>query len=640
VSPGEVVKLSGDAEKRLLEKIDTELEESLRDNVQLSEEVNESDRLYRAEPKQKIKTFPWRGAANLVIPTIGITVDAIVARIVNTVFGVEPFWSVRPTGTQREYLEMANSVEAQMEWSRKNEYDMYSAVKSNAIETTQLGWSWLKVMWDQTTCREWDPTKKSYQDRITRNPNVVYIPVTDIMRQVGVDNEEEAEWIGQRVQLTDGALAWKGYEKVYEHVDEIMDEKDVDLPEYRINGVGRGDRPFTEKLNTFYELWMDFPLQRKKGVPISIVVTYHRPLKKIMRVIYNPSMYGIRPFYRTRFIEFRGSKGRGFGIADQIKYMQDELSTIHNQQLDNSTIANTRWFLGRKNAVKADTRIWPGRFLTVPNPESDVKAMQLGEVYNSMRNLEVSVMSYMERRSGVSDYSLGRESSVLGDRATATGTLAIIQEGNRRFDLNVRDVRETYGKVGKHVFMLNNQYRPKGMSYILQGDAGEFTEMAFDLPEEMVAHKLGFELTASSATINKQVEQAGLTSLLGILMQNLQAGQQAVMMLSNPQIPAEVKEFTMKYMEGLTMIVRRLAATYGERDTMYLVPDLPEPPPAQPPPPPPGGVPNGMAPPPGQGIPPGAPGIAGPPGMGGPGGPPPGPETNGSGGAAGEPDVG
>src|SRR5262245_43933670 len=568
MSPGEIVKLSGDAEKRLLEKIDEELGESVIDNANLCEDVNELDRLYRAEPKSKIKTFPWRGAANMVIPTIGITVDAIVARIVNTVFGVEPFWSVRPTGAQQEYMEMARAVEAQMEWSRKNEYDLYASVKSNSIETTQLGWSWLKAVWCQDTHREWNPTNKKYADRVTRYPKVCYVPVTDIMRQVGIDDEAEAEWIGQRVQLTDGALAWKGYEKVYEHVDEIMDEKDTDLPEYRINGHLQTERPFKEKLNTFYELWMDFPLQRKKGVPVSIVVTYHRPLKKIMRVIYNPSMYGVRPFYKTRFIEFRGCKGRGFGIADQIKYMQDELSTIHNQQVDNATLANTRWFLGRRGVVKADTRIWPGRFLTVPNPESDVKAMQLGEVYNSMRALEVSVMSYMERRSGVSDYSLGRESSVLGDRATATGTLAIIQEGNRRFDLNVRDVRETYGKVGRHVFMLNNQYRPQGMSYILQGDAGQYTEMAFDLPEEMVAHKLGFELTASSATINRQVEQNGLTQLLGILMQNMQAGQQAVMTVANPQIPAEVKEFTMRYMEGLTALVRRIASTFGEKDTL------------------------------------------------------------------------
>jgi hypothetical protein len=458
------------------------------------------------------------------------------------------------------------------------------------------------------------------------------------MRQVGIDDEAEAEWIGQRIQLSDVELRRRGYEKVYEDVDKVIDAKDDDIPDYRINGV-RVDQPYKNKLNTFYEIWIDFNLDKRAGVPVSLVVSYHRPTKTIMRAMYNPSMYGVRPYYKTTFIELRGKKGRGFGIADQIKHMQAELSTIHNQQLDNATIANTRWFLGRKGAVKADTRIWPGRFLTVPNPEGDVKAMQLGEVYNSMRELEVSVMSYAERRSGVSDYSLGRESSVLGDRATATGTLAIIQEGNRRFDLNVRDVRETYGKVGRHVFMLNNQYRPKGLSYILQGEAGEYTEMAFDLPEEMVAHKLGFELTASSATINKGVEQAGLQQLLGVLMQNMQAGQQAILLLGNPNIPAEAKEFTAKYMAGINQIVRRLTASYGEKDSTYLVPELPAPQPPQQLPSQvqvPGGLPNGMAQQAGQGSPVGPLGEPGPGLVPSPPGQPPGAQGGGNGGTPGQ----
>jgi hypothetical protein len=178
--------------------------------------------------------------------------------------------------------------------------------------------------------------------------------------------------------------------------------------------------------------------------------------------------------------------------------------------------------------------------------------------------------------------------------------------------------------------MLNNQYRPKGLSYLVQGEAGEFTEMAFDLPEEMVAHKLGFELTASSATINKGVEQAGLTQLLGILNQNMQAGQQAILLLGNPQIPAEAKEYTMKYMGAMNQVVRRLAASYGEKDSTYLVPELPEPQAPQ-------GAPNGMgqqARPP---IPVGPLGEPGPEQLPGPEQQPPGAEAGGNGGAPGEP---
>jgi hypothetical protein len=413
---------------------------------------------------------------------------------------------------------------------------------------------------------------------------------------------------------------------VYKDVETVIDSKEN--PQERLNQTKNYENAFRVKLNRFYELWLQFPLEGPRKPPVSIVVTYHRPTKTIMRCIYNPLFTGGVPYVKTRFVELRGSKSEGYGIVDQLKFMQDEVSTIHCQQLDNATLANTRWFLGKRGVVKADTRIWPGRMLTTPNPESDIKVMQMGEVYNSMRQLEVSVMAYAERRSGISDYSLGRESSAIGDRATATGTLAIIQEGNRRFDLNVRDMRESYGAIGRMLFELNHQYRPKGLSYVTQGPQGAMTEFAFDMPDEIISNMLGFSLTASSATINKQVEQAGLLQLLQMLTQNLQAGQQAAMLLANPQIPPQVKDYTAKYMESLTELVKRTMMTFDQPPVD--IPDLMQsfqPPQQQP------GMPGG----PNGGIqgPPGA--MGGPPGPGGPGaaGPPMLPPGGGNGGAPG-----
>jgi len=621
-SPGIDVRLTSDQVKRLTEYIDPELEESLNANDALCDRVDECDRFYKAEPKAKVKTFPWRGAANLVIPSIGITVDSIVARIVNTVFGVQPFWTVRAINPRM--ADIAKSVEGQMEWSRQTEFDMYTAVKSNAIETVQLGWSWLKIIWEIQSRRVWNPQASGYYDVISKKPNVYYIPVTSMLQQVGVDNPYDAEWMGQIIDCTDGDLRLKQLDRIYSDVETVIDSKEN--PQERRAATRNYENAYRVKLNRFYELWIKFPLEGPRKPPVHIVVTYHRPTKTIMRCIYNPLFMGGLPFVKTRFVELRGSKTEGYGIVDQLKFMQDEVSTIHCQQLDNATLANTRWFLGKRGVVKADTRIWPGRFLTTPNPESDIKVMQMGEVYNSMRQLEVSVMAYAERRSGISDYSLGRESSVIGDRATATGTLAIIQEGNRRFDLNVRDMRESYGLIGRMLFELNHQYRPKGLSYLTQGPQGAMTEFAFDMPDEIITNMLGFELTASSATINKQVEQAGLLQLLQILTQNMQAGQQAAMLLANPQVPPPVKEYTSNYMESLTELVKRTMNTFDQPPVD--IPDIMQ---SFQPPPQPGMMPGGP-----NGGPPGPPGtMGGPPGPGGPGvpGPPMLPPGAGGGGA-------
>lgn len=620
-SPGYDVKLTSDQVKRLQEYIDPELEESLGANDALCDRVDECDRFYKAEPKAKIKTFPWRGAANLVIPSIGITVDSIVARIVNTIFGVQPFWTVRAVNPRM--ADIAKSVERQMDWSQQTEFDMYASVKSNAIETVQMGWSWLKIIWELRSKRIWNPKDTSYYDVTTKMPNVYYIPITSILQQVGVDNPLEAEWMGQIIDATDGDLRLRQLDGIYKDVEAVIDSKEN--PQERRAASRNYESSYRVKLNRFYELWLKFPIEGPRKPPVEIVVTYHKPTKTIMRCIYNPLFMGGVPFVKTRFVELRGSKTEGYGIVDQLKFMQDEVSTIHCQQLDNATLANTRWFLGKRGTVKADTRIWPGRFLTTPNPESDIKVMQMGEVYNSMRQLETSVMAYAERRSGISDYSLGRESSAIGDRATATGTLAIIQEGNRRFDLNVRDMRQSYGLIGRMLFELNHQYRPKGLSYVTQGPEGAMTEFAFDMPDEIISNMLGFELTASSATINKQVEQAGLLQLLQMLTQNMQAGQQAALLLANPQIPPQVKDYTANYMTSLSQLVKRTMNTFDQPPVD--IPDLMQSFQPQQGAMPPGG-PNGG--------PPGPPGaMGGPPGPGGPGvsGPPMLPPGAGGGGA-------
>ena len=321
-------------------------------------------------------------------------------------------------------------------------------------------------------------------------------------------------------------------------------------------------------MNTGYECWIDWHFG--KGDIAPIVVTYHRPSKKIMRAMHNPFNTGASPFTKGRFVEIRG-RNDGFGLAQQLKALQSEISTIHNQQVDNATLANTRFFVGRRGQIKADTKIWPGKVVLTSDPKSDFIPMQLGEVYNSMKSLEVTAMAYAERRSGVSDYTLGRESTVVGDRATATGTLAILQEGNRRFDLNVRDMRDTLQKVGYNILELNHQFRPRGMAYLVQGEHGESVERLLDLPPEFSALGLGLELTASTGTINRQVEQAGLIKLLGILTENLQLGQQAEMLIANPQLPGEVKEYTIKQMEGIATIVRRIAQTFEQRNAEDIV---------------------------------------------------------------------
>lgn len=557
-SPGAPVPLTAADEKRLVDIFEQELGDALPLHRKKVEKLDKWQDAYDGTPQKKRKDFPFPNACNVVIPLIGIAVDSIVARIVNTIFGVEPFWTARPLRPETELI--AKPVQNFLEWSRRNEFNMYAETRKWVPEVVKFGWGYLKVPWSISTRRTFKIGENGEaipMDQVVRRPDPHHVPIRDIITQAGIEDElNQAEWLCHRIRLTDGELAWREHDGVYSDVDEVIKRKEPldDL----FNRTVIETPTSTPKLNTLYEFWATLNPHMGKGLPENFVCTYHRGTKRILRAIYNPNITGVRPFAKAKFIEREGEM-EGQGIAARLEMMQNELSTLHCQQVDNATLANTRFFVGRRGAVRPSSKIWPGRFFTVPDPDKDIKVIQMADIYGSMFRLSTEILSYSERASGVSDPFLGRESSVVGTRATATGTLAILQEGNRRFDLNVRDIRDTLSFVGRLVMELNQQYRPRGVAFFVQGaEEGGITEEVLNLPDEFLASRLAIELTASTATINREVEKQGLISLLGLLTQYYERVLQLSAMIENPNVPTRMKELASEMAEGAKVIMERL----------------------------------------------------------------------------------
>src|SRR6266403_2995955 len=572
--PGAPVKLTETELQKLTDHFSNELDEAMDAHEELEGRLDERDQAYRAEPKEKRKTFPWPGAANIEIPIIAIACDSIAARLLNTIFSVEPLWTA--TALRREVEAYAKPVEHSLDWSRKNEFDMYGTMRKSTNELIRHGWCWYKLGWEVFTQPVWT-VGGGLEERVVRRPNIYHVLNRDMITQAGVEDDEQSEWIAQRFRLTDNQLRMRVHNGYYEEddFDDFMEQKE-DI--YRVHQAMQSSS-FTppiakEKLNTFYETCIDWPYGPDK-IPTPMLATYHRPTKKFARLVFNP--YGWRMHKKAKFIEWEGHS-EGYGIAARLGGMQSEISTIHRQQLDNGTISNTKFFLGKRNVVRTNTPIWPGRVLGVNDPGHELKVMDLGTpgAFQAMRMLEMQALMYAERSSGVSDYQLGRESNIGASRATATGTLAIIQEGNRRFDLNIRDMRAALSYVGGRLLELNQIFRPRGMMYWVQGEEGRMTEAVLNLPPEFSASKLSIELTASTATVNRAVEKQELIALMGLTERYHQAMAQIAMVLFNPQVPGPAKEYFVKASKSATMLMRRVVQAFDQKSVNDLVPALVE----------------------------------------------------------------
>lgn len=574
VIPGAPVRLTEADRKWLPSYLEQELNEALTAHEEKLEWIDESNRLYLGDPLTKRKTFPWDGAANLVVPLVGITVDSIVARIINTIFAVQPLWSAR--ALIKDLEPVTTPIQDFIEWSRENELDMYAQTRSWIIEVVKHGWGYLKIYWNSYTQRTFRIASGAARpvDAIVRRPSIEHVLLADIICQAGIEDElGQAEWLAHRIRLTDGQLRWRKHDRVYEEVDTIVKHKAQMTPMEEKVIANETELEVTrprEKLNTLYEMYADLPVGGS-DLPVPVMITFHLETRTVARCVYNPDITGARPFKKGTFI-VREGKRDGLGISRQLALIQEEISTLHNQQVDNATLANTRFFIGRRGVVRNGTQVWPGRFLTVPDPQRDVITLPMADVYPSMRQLETSCLAYAERRSGVADYQLGRESNVMGNRATATGTLALIQEGNRRFDLNVRDIRETLGQVGKRILLLNAQFRPKGMAYFVQGQDGELVEKVLDLPDEFIADGIGMELTASTATINREIQKQGLMALMGSLTQYYQQLVQISGIAMSPQTPPPVQKMALQMCDGARYLMEMIVQSYEIRAVDTLLP--------------------------------------------------------------------
>ena len=135
------------------------LDDYERDHSQRIADVEVSWKLYDAEPRQKQRSFPWRGASNLVVPYIRTAADAIIAQHIALVFdNPTKVWVSRS-----ENEKFANNYESDVlrfcNWAARNEIDGFFPLLDWITENVVLGQSYLLAKWQESSLRPPPPTQ-------------------------------------------------------------------------------------------------------------------------------------------------------------------------------------------------------------------------------------------------------------------------------------------------------------------------------------------------------------------------------------------------------------------------------------------------------------------------------------------------
>lgn len=582
-----MLELNEKKEKTLATYLLDEIDQSESDRSDFLDNLETWTELY--EGKVTTKTYPWKDCSNVRLPFTPTNCEAIFARMMNSIFGQEPFWMVQPLiGGSWEY---AKNLESFLEYAGNHILKIYEVCQQWFLPAVKYGVSPAKITWreDWRYFYKRQDGQRLLDTRLNyRGPKIDVIPLQDFFTPNGYADLQEMPWVGHRFYLN--WMQFKTMEKDYgwKYAAEVKKnpvERKTDVDERTTDAIG-----LEENLNDrfeFYEVYAYYDL-KDDGVYVPIQAIVHPATRKVVYVDDYPYDHGRWPFAVIRYMP-RENSFYGIGVIQMLEHIQKTLDTHINQIIDNATIANMRWFKYKKGTpLPRNLMIRPGMFWPVDDP-NDVVAEQMGDTYQSNPFYIQFLMQQGERRSGLTEYSMGRESPVVGSRATATSTLALIQEANRRFDLTLKDIRNASTEVGYQCLELWQQFtaglyeymlaRPKvaqSMFDALPDTQKEVMKQTVDFAGKSFRSEVMVELAASRASLNREIEKQNYMALFQFSTNANQMMLGMAQQLENPQVPPSYKMVAAKVMEAQEELAKRIYHTFDIKDAATLVPAIGE----------------------------------------------------------------
>lgn len=537
---------------------------------------------YQAVPNELIRDFPFYRASNLVVPIIAIHSDTLLARIMSSIFKTHPLWVAKIYGQHDLGEEIREALEDFLVSMgiEPLELDLYRVYHEFMGETIKYGTSVIKAPWitdfEDMIRPSGDGTGQFARVATYDGPRPEKLAFEDFLIPPSAKTLESADIKIHRLRLQKHQLMERRYKKIYapEKVDHIIKTPDRSYPIYTQQskeddlGAKTGKGPGYAEWDV-HECWVKMSIN---GRMVRIIVSYHYRSDTILRGLYNFYPKNIEPFLAARLF-LRDDMFHGIGFAERLFSMQEELSTIHNSRRDNQTVANTRvWRVNPDSKLHQGYKIYPSA--VIPAEKDEIEPMAHGELGEIAIEEERMTIDLSERLSGVSSPSQGSGAGVTHGRKgvyTAQGTMALIQEGNTRTDLNVTDMRYAHTKLGRIVCAL---YAHFGAGEERLEQFGEKAELIKHALDAIADGHIGLPVYAATASVNREVEKQNDIMLISVMNRHYEMIASLVSAVSSTMTPEAVKGYLTGVIDASDQLMKQVLRDFGKADVDRLVPKV------------------------------------------------------------------
>lgn len=543
-------------------------------------------RLYEARPLERNRQFPFENASNLVVPIIGIHCDTLHARIMASIWKTKPLFYSKLYGTydeDQDQVKQAWEDFLTFNATEPCELDLYSTESEWIAEIIRYGTSTLKVINTQRFEDYFVPAGNSssvkdgnfMRKTIYDGPMPQKLAYEDFLIPENVTRWEHADIKIHIARLTRGDLLKRKMFDVYdkEAVDSIIDQPDRTSPNYVVKQRQEDAEARTSSQGyaewDVHECWLCWKTTSGNFIP-KIIFWYHFKSNTLLRAVYD--FYPDQPFIMGRLL-YRDDSVRGYGLCETLGPFQEELSVIHNQRRDNQTVATTKvWRVDPNSKLHEGYKVYPGAML--PADKDEIEALNMGEVSQLSIDEEKLSLDLAERRSGVSPpqqgFGAGSQSGKRGVYSAA-GTMSLLQEGNRRTDSTIADIRYAHARLGQ---VLSRQYAFLGLDAKKLPFFGEQADLIREAASFVKSGKLGLTVNASSASVNREIEKQSDLMLRQIMSQHYQEVNQMIQSVINVASPEPVKDYLRNVIDASNKLMRQILRSFDKDDATILVPEV------------------------------------------------------------------
>lgn len=563
--------------------VDQWLEALISDQQERQKAWSEIEHAYRALPDPQ-KRLPFEGADRTVIPAMAMAVDPIHARLDTGIFKQDPVFKLK--GLKKSILPYIPALESWVDFYQKNKLKLRQVSSPRIMEYVKLGTCVFKTVYDREHYKIKTYDKKDWKiiDKTeTRfsGPRVFGISLGDFLFPAKyqflqacpvVFERLRTTWLNLKVAEASGKLA---------NVDKIkgqeeQDDTPLETARQDVAGHKQGYRYQDDLI--VYEGWCEYDINGD-GLPEHLVVTYHRPTRTILQLRYNWYFHQRKPYTLVPYTTVNDSL-YGIGCGEMVLPFQQALTKWHQMATDNAYLANIRMFIVKRNSgIEEVPRLYAGRCFFVDDPKSDFIPFAAGDTYPTTLTERQNLFGMVEKRTGVSDYLTGRESPIIGSRATATSTLALIQEGTKRVEEVLENLRQGFAELIENCVYIWIQYGLEGLDETVFGDdeIGVKLRELFTtvLTEENVNGAIAIDLSATDASGNRQAMQQMQLMIIQTMMQYLEkllaAGQAA---LQAQQVQPQLTAMIVDVMKAAREMFKDLLNRYDVRNPEDYLPEL------------------------------------------------------------------